>query len=64
MYVHPFGLEHMLPGEPEPDAIHRAEYYAEKRQDDHDDEIVEPSVRRRAQLLRAQVIAGVGRFFA
>ena len=64
MYVQPNGYEHLIHGEPEPEALYREEYYAEKRQDDHEAELVEPSLRRRAALLRAQVVAGVGKFFA
>jgi|GEM_PF-4452040 len=65
MYVPSNGLEHLLHGEPAPDALHREEYYAEKHHDSHSqEEPVEPSLRQRAVLLRAQVAATVGKFFA
>jgi hypothetical protein len=66
MLVPPNGFEHLLQGEPTPEALFREEYLAGKRQDDddHEDEVVDPGLRRRAALLRAQVTAGVGKFFA
>jgi hypothetical protein len=64
MYVHPNGFEHLIHGEPAPEALYREEYYAEKRHEGHETEVVEPSLRERALLLRAQVVAGVGKFFA
>lgn len=64
MFVHPYGLPQIAQGEPTAEAHFREEYYAEKHSDSEESEIVEPSFAARAALLRAQVIAGVGRFFA
>lgn len=68
MQIHPTGFERLIVGEPTKDALFREEYFeakaAEKRDEKHGEEVVEPSMRQRATLIRAQVVAGVGRFFA
>lgn len=65
MFNQPSALQHMLPGEPTPEALHREEYFNEKIEPTDDGELLpEPSLQRRARLLRAQVVATVGRYFA
>jgi hypothetical protein len=62
MYVHPNGFEHLVHGEPAPEALFREEYYAEKHQDDQPTELIEPSLRQRALLLRGERPSPEGRF--
>ncbi len=67
MFTHPSALQHMVPGEPTPEALHREEFYNEKNESTETEAselIDEPRLQRRARLLRAQVAATVGRYFA
>ena len=68
MFNQPSALQPMLPGEPTPEALHREEYFNEKTESTDDGELrvllTEPRLQRRARLLRAQVVATVGRYFA
>lgn len=67
MFNQPSALQHMLPGEPSAEALHREEYYNEKSDvsETEPSELVdEHRLQRRARLLRAQVVATVGRYFA
>ncbi|MFN8617363.1 MAG: hypothetical protein U0837_09715 [Dehalococcoidia bacterium] len=65
MFNQPSALQPMLPGEPTPEALHREEYFNEKTESTDDGELLtEPRLQRRARLLRAQVVATVGRYFA
>lgn len=63
--THPSALQHMLPGEPTPEALHREEYFNEKTESTEASELVPDHVlQRKARVLRAQVAATVGRYFA
>ena len=65
MFIHPSALQHMLPGEPSPEAIHREEYLNDRTESSEESELVaDHRLQRRAVLLRAQVVAAVGRYFA
>ena len=65
MFYQPSALQHMLPGEPTPEALHREEYFNEKTESSEESERVDDHrFQRRAILLRAQVVATVGRYFA
>ena len=65
MFHNPSTFEHLLPGEPSPEALHREEYYNERTESTEESELVADHVlQRKARLLRAQVLATVGRYFA
>jgi hypothetical protein len=66
MYIHTSAFENLLPGEPTPEALHRQEYYEARENEPatSEAELIEPSVRQRAELLRARIVTGVGRYFA
>jgi len=64
MYFNASAFQNLLPGEPTPDALHRQEYHESKPPQSDEDVVADPAIRQRAVLLRAQVITGVGSFFA
>ena len=64
MYLQPNALQHLLPGEPSIEALHREEYFSEKDSPVEESVIVDPTIRERAKLLRAAVATSVGSFFA
>jgi hypothetical protein len=66
MYPFSTGLQHLLPGEPTAEALHREEYYNESHADKAETEatVDEPALAHNAKLLRAQVFARASRFFA
>ncbi len=65
MFNYQSSLAHTLPGEPTPEALHREEYYHEKTEATETSEVVDQGrIERRARLLRAQMLATVGRYFA
>ena len=65
MYLQPYALQTLVPGEPTPDALYREEFYASKSDDTAtESELVEPAARNRAALIRAAHIVGAGRFFS
>ena len=67
MYSHPSILHSLIPGEPTQAALHREEFYNSKqdKQESTDAKAeVDHRAESRASLLRAQVTARVGRYFA
>jgi hypothetical protein len=65
MYLQPYALQTLVPGEPTPDALYREEFYSHRHDEvPTESEVVDPAARNRATLLRAAHIVGVGRFFA
>ncbi len=65
MYLQPYALQTLVPGEPTPDALYREEFYSHRHDGEaSQDELVDPADRARARLLRAADVVGVGRFFA
>jgi len=66
MYIYTSAAHNSLQGEPGPEALHREEYYEsrEEKAEETTSNVAHPALRERAVLLRAQVVAGVGRFFA
>jgi len=66
MYLQPYALQTLVPGEPTPDALYREEFYS--NQDDGDGstepDLIEPEARQQSILLRAANTVGVGKFFA
>ena len=65
MFHQPSALQSMLPGEPTPEALHREEYFNEKTESTEESELVDDHrLQRTAVLLRAHVVAVVGRYFA
>jgi hypothetical protein len=65
MYLQPYALQTLVPGEPTPEAFYREEYMTQRQDDDSShEELVLPADRARARLLRAANAVGVGRFFA
>jgi hypothetical protein len=65
MYIHSSAFQNLLPGEPTPEALHRQEYYENRPSaDTNETTLIDPEARTRAELLRAKITAGVGRYFA
>lgn len=64
MFTHPSALQHMVPGEPSAEAMHREDFFNEKSEATEASEIVpDHRLAQRAALLRAQLTATVGRYF-
>jgi hypothetical protein len=63
MYTDQSFLQHMLPGEPTPEALFREEFFNEKSTSDEEGEAVtDHTLVGKAQLLRAQLVSSVGRY--
>ena len=65
MFNQPYALQHTIPGDPTPQALHREEYFKSKPAFVRDEKpVIDSRMQRRARLLRAQMITAVGRYFA
>lgn len=66
MNTHPSFLHSLTPGEPTQAALHREEFHNSKQDKPEPTEevVVDHRAASRASLLRAQVTARVGRYFA
>ncbi|MEO8538233.1 MAG: hypothetical protein ABI577_00740 [bacterium] len=64
MFNNPSALQPMLPGEPSPEALHREEFFNDKTEQTEASEILpDHRLAGKAALLRAQLVATVGRYF-
>lgn len=65
MYLQPYALQTLVPGEPTPEALYREEFLtARSAEASTEPELVEPEARQLSILLRAANTVGVGKFFA